>query len=74
MNAKQRLDELRFLHDRRMTLFNTRREHEWKIFFGTVGILLAFDASLIANKIQIQVGLRGWWCAFVGLLTIACGY
>jgi hypothetical protein len=45
MEEKDALDRLQFLHVQRTILFNTRRNHEWKVLFGVIGLLLAMDAA-----------------------------
>ena len=50
-------DTIRFLYDKRLTLWNTRREHEWKIYFGALALLGAADAALVSGNII----LTGWW-------------
>ncbi|HLY40454.1 MAG TPA: hypothetical protein VKR52_04530 [Terracidiphilus sp.] len=79
MNVKQRLDELKFLHERRMILFNTRRDHEWKIFFGTIGLLLAMDATLIAKQPRVEDFVLGsiiytLWVVMIAALSCCCAY
>ena len=44
-------ESIRFLHDKRLTLFNTRREHEWKIYFGAMALLCAADAVLLSGSL-----------------------
>lgn len=48
---------IRFLYDKRLTLFNTRRDHEWKIYFGALALLGAADAAVVTGNII----LTGWW-------------
>jgi hypothetical protein len=72
LGDENELARFQFLHDRRMTLFNTRRDHEWKIFFGMIGLFLAADAVLIAYGVSI-VGLSRWiWAGAIGVLTACC--
>lgn len=74
MDEEEVLDALKFIHDRRLTLFNTRRDHEWKILFGTLGLFVACDASLIAEKVELSVPQRCLWSAIVVVLSWACVY
>ena len=64
---------LRFLYDKRLELFNKRRDHEWKIFFGVISLLVAFDAALITHNIHFD---HGWqritWISLCFVLCIAC--
>ena len=36
-------DNIRFLYDKRLELFKTWRDHEWKIYFGAMFTLGAID-------------------------------
>jgi hypothetical protein len=66
-------ETLRFLYDKRLTLFNTRREHEWKIYFGALTLLGAADAVIVAGDIILSNAMRCGWiaaCAVVFLSVI----
>jgi hypothetical protein len=69
LSDEDELARLQFLHDRRMTLFNTRRDHEWKIFFGIIGLFLATDAAQLAYGNFVM----GWhrWIWVVAIATFA---
>jgi len=56
MDEKDAFNQLQFLYERRMVLFNTRRDHEWKILFGVIGLLIALDAAQLGYGVQ----LVGW--------------
>ena len=61
-------ETIRFLYSQRLTLFNTRREHEWKIYFGALVLLGAVDAVIVTGDLVLKGGLRWGWvaaCAFV---------
>jgi hypothetical protein len=60
--TSQDAENLRFLYDKRLTLFNTRREHEWKIYFGAMALLGAADATLVSGTL-IVVGRQRWMWA-----------
>ena len=72
MDEKEGFDRFRFLHERRMTFFNTRREHEWKILFGVVGLLLALDAAQLIYGVQISGWHRYAWAGMITVLVGAC--
>ena len=69
------IQHLEFLYDKRLTLFNTRREHEWKVYFGAMILLGTIDAALVAGQLSL-VGWQRWtWvgvCALI--LTVVFGY
>ena len=52
---KESLDKevIRFLFDKRLVLFNIRRDHEWKIFFGVMGLIAAVGAALVTKSIRL---------------------
>jgi hypothetical protein len=56
-----------------MTLFNTRREHEWKIFFGVITLLVGLDAAKITRGFELEGCERCAWLCLVAALTVA-GY
>ena len=66
---------IRFLYDKRLTLFNSRREHEWKIYFGAIALLGAADAAVVTSNI-ILTGLWewGWIVACLLLFGVVFGY
>jgi hypothetical protein len=45
-----RTTNLRFLFDKRLSLFNVRRQHEWKVLFGVVVALGAADFALLQQQ------------------------
>jgi hypothetical protein len=72
MDEKEALDRLQFLHERRTILFNTRRDHEWKILFGVIGLFIATDAAQVAYGIQLASWYRCAWDLAVAGLSVAC--
>lgn len=66
---------IQFLYDKRLTLFNTRREHEWTIYFGGVVLLGAVDAALMTGPLTLGGWVRYVWVAACALVfVIVCGY
>jgi hypothetical protein len=51
--AGRRTELQEFLYDKRLDLFNTRREHEWKIYFGTIALLGALDLSVLSGHVPV---------------------
>lgn len=61
-------DILRFLYEQRLTLFNVRREHEWKILFGGIAFLGAVDTFVVTGHVSLTPNLNWGWvatCVFV---------
>ncbi len=68
-------DSLSSLYDKRLTLFNVRREHEWKIYFGALVLLGAIDAAIITDKLVLQdLALALWIVACASVFAIVWGY
>ncbi len=68
-------DTIKFLYDKRLTLFNVRREHEWKIYFGAMGLLGGLDAAFLAGRLPLA-GVQLWaWVVLCLVVFLACfGY
>ena len=56
-------ENIRFLYDKRLTLFNTRREHEWKIYFGAMALVGGVDAALVTRGLVLGGWLWYGWIA-----------
>jgi len=66
---------LEFLYDKRLTLFNTRREHEWKIYFGAMILLGTIDAVIVAGQLSLAGWQRwGWVGVCVLIVAVVFGY
>lgn len=74
MGDEHRLETLRFLLDKRMDLFNVRRDHEWKIFFGTVGLIGGVVALLVTKSVQIPPAAGRGWGVALGVLFAGSFY
>jgi len=59
--TKDDAETIQFLYDKRLTLFNTRREHEWKTFFGAMIMLGAIDAVLLTHPLVLTRLLCSVW-------------
>jgi hypothetical protein len=64
-------ENLRFLYDKRFTLFNTRRDHEWKIYFGALSLLGAADAVIVAGDLIFSNTMRCGWIAACSLVVMS---
>jgi cbb3-type cytochrome oxidase subunit 3 len=69
---KDDLDRVQFLHEQRLKMFNTRREHEWRILFGVVTLILALDAAHLIYHVQLCGRQRLAWLMVLSVLTGAC--
>jgi hypothetical protein len=65
------LETVRFLYDKRLTLFNVRREHEWRVIFGVLILLGAVDATLLSKPICLSSGVRLFWQLGIIVLAVA---
>jgi hypothetical protein len=71
--TKDDLETLRFLYDKRMTLFNVRREHEWKVFFAVITAMGLLDAAIVTQHVCLHGKQFGGWVAILAVLSLACG-
>jgi hypothetical protein len=67
------LETLRFLYDKRMTLFNVRREHEWKVFFAVITAMGLLDAAIVTQHVCLRGTQFAGWVAILAVLSLACG-
>jgi len=71
----QRQEEtIRFLYTQRLSQFNVRRDHEWKIVFGVLVLLGAVDASLITGPLCISPWQPVFWVGILALLLATVCY
>lgn len=71
MPDKSDTEAIRFLFDKRLALFNLRRDHEWKIFFGVMGLIAAVDAALVTKSIRLPTLAITFWRGTLIVLFIA---
>lgn len=74
MSDEQMMETLRFMFDKRLELFNVRREHEWKIFFGVMGLIGAVVAVLATQKLELSSDAIRWWWVVLGVLFMGSIY
>ena len=66
---------LKFLYEQRLTLFNTRRGHEWEIIFRVLAFFGAVDAALLTKKLCLPAGsLPFWLIAGLAVLVATLAY
>lgn len=63
----RKLDHLEFIFQQRLSLFNTRRDHEWRIFFGVLFLLGAVDFYLLTDD-NVPQDAQTWWPIVVYIL------
>ena len=69
------VENIRFLYDKRLTLLNIRREHEWKIYFGAMALLGAVDAALVTKNLTLSGWLRcGWIGGCILVFSVVYGF
>jgi len=59
---------LQFMFDKRLELFNVRREHEWKIQLSVIGALAAVDYAIISKAIHLTDGAIEFWHFLIALI------
>ena len=64
-------ENIRFLYEQRRTLFNVRREHEWKIYFGAIFLLGAADTAIATGQVHLVGGQRCAWVVFCLVVVVA---
>jgi hypothetical protein len=63
-------ETLRFLLDKRLALLNVRRDYEWKILSGVIGLIGAVDLALVTKPICLNGAILWAWWAMLGMLFI----
>jgi hypothetical protein len=73
--GSKELELLSFLYDKRVELFNYRRDIEWRIFFGAITLYGGVDAALVTQGIRLEGALLyGWWVICVLLFLCCLGF
>ena len=63
-----RREQLQFIFNAHLRLFNTRREHEWRGIISAMILMGAVDATLVTQKIHLDEDQQIlWWTALVFL-------
>jgi hypothetical protein len=65
-------ETLRFLYDKRLILFNVRRDHEWKVFFGVMTLIGAVDAAIVTQHVCLTGKALWGWRIILIIVTGAC--
>ena len=66
--SSTRRELLQFIFQAHLSLFNTRREHEWRVIISAMILMGAVDATLVTQKIHLDDMQQAlWWCALVAL-------
>lgn len=61
-------EELRFIYDKHLDLFNVRREHEWRVFFGMITLIGLSSAALLNYHIDLTLTQEKLWT--VGMVAL----
>lgn len=65
---------LQFIFNSRLSLFNTRRDHEWRVIISAMVLMGAVDATLLTQKVRLSDRqLDVWWLA-LALLVLSIGW
>lgn len=68
-------EELRFVYDKHLDLFNVRREHEWRVFFGMITLIGLSSAALLNYYIILDIVEKILWSIGVlALFIVHCLY
>ncbi|MCC2960789.1 hypothetical protein LK540_10165 [Massilia sp. IC2-278] len=66
---------LRFVFDSRLSLFNTRRDHEWRVIISAMVLMGAVDLTLLSQHIVLNAfQLKLWWVALFCLFVSIAWY
>jgi len=65
---------LRFIFDSHLSLFNTRRDHEWRVIISAMVLMGAVDASLLAHRIYLTERQVDLWCFALVFLFLSIGW
>ena len=66
---------LKFVFDSRLSLFNTRRDHEWRVIISAMVLMGAVDVTLLSQHIVLNVlQIRLWWLALFFLFVSIAWY
>ena len=66
------IEAIKTLLDHRTLIFNTRRQYEWKIFFGVTTILVLSNSFIITKQVQLNSKLSiVLWALFVVSFLLA---
>jgi len=71
------VETLRFLYTQRLTLFNERRDYEWKVYFAVIALFGGADAALLTQPVDLTEEQKVWWvllCVAAALLSLHFEY
>jgi hypothetical protein len=73
--AENDMQVLQFLFEQRLSLFNIRRDHEWRVIFGAMVVIGAVDAGLLTQQYHLDtVGLVIWCLLLIVLFATVFVY
>jgi len=56
-----RREILQFIFNSHLSLFNTRRDHEWRVIISAMVLMGAVDATILSVKICLTVRQQDLW-------------
>jgi hypothetical protein len=61
---------LEFICNSHLSLFNTRRDHEWRVIISAMVLMGAVDATMLSTKIRLDaLQMVCWWLALLMLVA-----
>lgn len=71
----QQNEIFKFVFDSRLSLFNTRRDHEWRVIFSAMVLMGAVDVTLLSQHITLtEFQTQLWWVALALLFCSIVWY
>lgn len=69
-----RRDILQFIFNAHLSLFNTRRDHEWRVIISAMVLMGAVDTSLLSMKFCLSVRQQDLWFAALIMLFFSIAW
>lgn len=69
--SKARHELLQFIFNAHLSLFNTRREHEWRVIISAMVLMGAVDLTLVTQQIHLSESQQVLWCIALVLLFLS---
>jgi len=69
-----RRDILQFIFNSHLSLFNTRRDHEWRVMISAMILMGAVDATILTVKICLTVRQQDLWIFALVLLFFSIAW
>ncbi|QNA90306.1 hypothetical protein G4G28_20615 [Massilia sp. Dwa41.01b] len=69
-----RRDILQFIFNAHLSLFNTRRDHEWRVIISAMILMGAVDATVLTVKICLSIRQQDLWTAALAVLFLSIAW